>query len=551
MEIKIKNFKAINEIDFNFNQSLTVVGGNGSGKSTILQAIQFAVSCAQSVMYHGISPNTGGNSSGSKYPITPDQLLYSPSKELETLISFSTTSKTEIEINNGNTNKIIFTKGRNKAITTDLTDCDLETIGNLENPFSVFVPGLAGISTQEVECSYGYLKKAILYGDSNRYFRNILLKLKEKDPGSFARLNSKISSIFGIEEIRVEYNDQSDEFIDVYIRKSSKKIPIEISGTGILQVIQILGYAYLFKPKLLLLDEPDSHLHPDNQLRLLNALEELNSDLPDLHIILSTHSRHMINPNTNLLWIENGRKKISPGNTVINALMNIGALDSFRSLQEHNQKVVIISEDKDTNFLQIILDKHNVPQSMYGGILFSSKGSASEDTVHAFIQSIDHIAKEKFIVILDRDAYDTSELEHKKSRIEALGVKVIFTPGYDIEDCFCNEHAVSRFLEISIADAKVQIDSILNSNQCEIIKDWTNARRDAKLKLKQTGTDAGSVAAEATSKWSTDKRSMIKGKSLLRKINSLKATNESIKDFLIETDNVFPELIDLLSTLNN
>lgn len=39
-------------------------------------------------------------------------------------------------------------------------------------------------------------------------------------------------------------------------------------GTGFLQVAQIFAYLLHFKPKLLLIDEPDSHLHPGTQERL-------------------------------------------------------------------------------------------------------------------------------------------------------------------------------------------------------------------------------------------------------------------------------------------
>lgn len=41
-----------------------------------------------------------------------------------------------------------------------------------------------------------------------------------------------------------------------------------MAGTGFLQVAQIFAYLLHFKPKLLLIDEPDSHLHPGTQERL-------------------------------------------------------------------------------------------------------------------------------------------------------------------------------------------------------------------------------------------------------------------------------------------
>ncbi len=170
MKIKIRKFKSIESLDLEFDTNLTIVGGNGGGKTSV-QAIQFLTSCAQSIKYHDINQNSGGNTRGQKYPITPDQLLYAPSKELTSLLDFRK-NESEIAIDE---NIVKFSKGRNRAITADLTECNLDLIGNLEVPFSVFVSGLAGVSNTETEYSYGYLKKAILYGDSNRFFRNIIL----------------------------------------------------------------------------------------------------------------------------------------------------------------------------------------------------------------------------------------------------------------------------------------------------------------------------------------------------------------------------------------
>ena len=45
--IKISNFKRIEEIDLGLGKVNYLVGGNNSGKSSVLQAIHMAVSCAK------------------------------------------------------------------------------------------------------------------------------------------------------------------------------------------------------------------------------------------------------------------------------------------------------------------------------------------------------------------------------------------------------------------------------------------------------------------------------------------------------------------------
>lgn len=47
-------------------------------------------------------------------------------------------------------------------------------------------------------------------------------------------------------------------------------------GTGTLQAIQILSYITFYEPKILLLDEPDAHIHPNKQKELIQLLIEIS-----------------------------------------------------------------------------------------------------------------------------------------------------------------------------------------------------------------------------------------------------------------------------------
>src|SRR3990167_4821054 len=84
--------------------------------------------------------------------------------------------------------------------------------------------------------------------------------------------------------------------------------PLELAGTGVLQALQIFSYVTLFEPALLLLDEPDSHLHPDNQGLLASALQ-LAAAETTTQVILSTHSRHLVDAlyeDSHFVWLKEG-----------------------------------------------------------------------------------------------------------------------------------------------------------------------------------------------------------------------------------------------------
>src|SRR3569623_1446804 len=68
---------------------------------------------------------------------------------------------------------------------------------------------------------------------------------------------------------------------------------IELAGTGYIQLIQIFCYVLLFDPGILLIDEPDIHLHPHIQERLVVVLAEVARER-GVKILLTTHSLFII-----------------------------------------------------------------------------------------------------------------------------------------------------------------------------------------------------------------------------------------------------------------
>ena len=138
-----------------------------------------------------------------------------------------------------------------------------ERLSSLKRPFSVFSPGLAGVAKRENYVSDGVLLRTLARGDANLILRNILLRLK-KSP-SWNPFLGDLQKVFPRVAIDVAYEEETAEFIDVYIKPESDRVPLELAGTGVLQAVQILSYIHRFSPSMVVLDEPDSHLHPNNQ----------------------------------------------------------------------------------------------------------------------------------------------------------------------------------------------------------------------------------------------------------------------------------------------
>ena len=142
-----------------------------------------------------------------------------------------------------------FRKGRNKNIAARFEG---ETVGqhlaSLENPFCMYVPGLAGIPFEEEIRTVGIVRRIAAKGDSNTVFRNVI-NLLSQDAGKWELFLSDLKVIFPAIDFTISANPNVDGSIDVrfQLNPSDPMLPIDLAGTGVLQAIQIAAYVNYFK----------------------------------------------------------------------------------------------------------------------------------------------------------------------------------------------------------------------------------------------------------------------------------------------------------------
>ncbi len=81
---------------------------------------------------------------------------------------------------------------------------------------------------------------------------------------------------------------------EVIIEDNQRKtrVPLHYTGSGIVETIYLLVYLLGFKNRILLLDEPSSHLHPTKQRGFSDLIEKAAKKN---QILLITHSPYLIN----------------------------------------------------------------------------------------------------------------------------------------------------------------------------------------------------------------------------------------------------------------
>ncbi len=453
--ISINRFKSIDSATLDLEKINVLVGANNAGKSSVLQALQFTTSVAQTARLYSQNPKFDKDDMWAT-SVYPDQLIYSPVKDPYALakggilkedinmgISVSFTEDT------GESVVATFRKGRNKNIAARFEGKIVgQHLSSLENPFCMYVPGLAGIPFEEEIRTVGVVRRIAAKGDSNTVFRNVI-NLLYGDRARWGLFLADLKAIFPEIEFEIDADPNVDGYIDLKFRLTgdSPMLPIDLAGTGVLQATQIAAYVNYFQPSLLLLDEPDSHLHPDNQ-RALAALLISLSDRTKTTIIISTHSRHLMSAlhgDAKFFLVKNGVISDSNYNHYV-GLLELGALDEYDHIKNGDLKYIILTEDSSMDsrkYLRGVLEASGYARDEFQ--IYSYNSVSQIESAKMFASFLLDINPDLTVIIYrDRDGLYDSEITDIKKKIEFDSrVKCVVAHFNDIEMYYCKaEHIV-------------------------------------------------------------------------------------------------------------
>ncbi len=529
--IKLEKFKRVIEFETDLDDINVLVGTNNSGKSSVLQGIQFTI------MAEVARRVSGGTT------VPQDRLLYLPSSDFAVLrhdspyTNYSGATSSLTLMSDSETNdtpdlvQITLSKGRNFgniSINTSGNNKFRQQVTSNKDLYSAYTPGLAGIPLSEKLVSPAVLRNAAANGDANLYLRNILYYIKEE--GRLTNLNKLIRTVFPNYSLSVPYDPDTEINISVNVSTGGKTLPLELCGTGLLQVIQIMAYSVYFKPKLMLLDEPDEHLHPSNQVLLCDAIRLLVHEM-NLQVILSTHSRHMISAldgDARFIWMKSGTVCTDDqSSNFYNVLLDLGALDSYDAILQGIYTTVVLTEDSDTKYLKKILEVNGCVMAQTLVIPYNSCSHLDSAIQLAnFIKSSARTCK--VIIHRDRDFMTDEEISVVKQRFESEHLPLWITDECDIEAYFTTAEHVAEITGKTTEEVTEWQNGIIQANHVEIQHKFESKRNDIRTSLYRDGK-LKKKAGEDEVRWPdfiqlfgtacpTSRKNVV-GKFLLRKCN--------------------------------
>ena len=463
-QIHIINFKTFDNVKVHFNQSINVITGvNNSGKTTLLEALALWQECFSKLLRQARKKNANPLYESGDYTLGTTLDKYFPFDEINSVRSpnfvdvFYQGNKAHkinivviIKESNGEEIEIGFeigASGLNYIIQLiNYKNYDFKEFNKFFNfqkfpePICVFYASpVSSLLAKENFFTSPQIKQKIKNRESATVLRNRLYSLyRHSDPSRFKSFLEDLRYVLGNEQIDIKTTSdmqiESDVIFLVTMTAKDSKKDIGLLGSGTLQIIEILINLYANRAdlSLILLDEPDSHIHRSIQKRLFEVLTRFAIDC---QIFLTTHNESLVKetPMESLIhldgsskeyraiqpMLQNGRfRGILPTHTtsVITALAdNTTGLDFINAMEA--DLIIFVEGAEDAYAIDILLKSQQKNRSqlkvsywILGGVSNFYDYIVNYKLVFSSIKN-GKTLWEKSIAVIDRDILNDAHLE--------------------------------------------------------------------------------------------------------------------------------------------
>lgn len=370
-KIMLKDFKTYKDtVEIKFGGRFNVIiGENNIGKSTIFEALLLWEKC-----YNESLTSNKKNFYSQSVPlyisfdelyflrITKDEdLFYGNKRTCEIGVEFSeenseekfylTFSLTKPSIENAYV--------RVQRMAPEQFDAFKEKMDSIGTKLTEFLfiqqtEPVAKVLAKEPYMFPGQIRKKIEKGRSHEVLRNKILS------SDIELLTERMKRVLDCDfdfKVPTRTAREKEEYINLYVTQNGKKIDVGLQGSGFLQVAEIFSSMAIMDNALnvLLIDEPDSHISPRIQNKLLDCLKEISN----VQVFVITHNDNFVSELAaeDIIFINSENKNIGH----IEALNDInidvlhsslgGVITGLTRLQK-NKRIIFTEGDDDIAYLK-------------------------------------------------------------------------------------------------------------------------------------------------------------------------------------------------------
>jgi predicted ATPase len=439
-EVQIRNFKSIEDSIVRLAPFSVLTGVNNSGKSTILQAIWVAFECLRLCVDRttwNIAPAGRALAAFDFLPANePEDLWFkgkyragSAGRPIQIKISLANGFWFETHIN------LYF-----GAINIRVKDWNREpgsaAVQAALTAAPILIPGHVEIAAHEESKVPAQIHRFAQSGQLSAIIRNVLMALAMTDTSgqiddAFEFVARAIRSHFGIELQRLTFDPERDLEIRAPYSEHGCQLDIVSAGSGLHQILKLGAFIAWRRARIVLLDEPDAHLHTSLQSRLSLFLHKLATE-GQIQFILATHSRDLISrsPLESVIPVDASRREIGPISQIEHLLTEfrrLGPVGNFDvALLYQTKRCLFVEGSTDVTWIPLIGAKLNFaaftgPEQF---VLFDFKGAEKFTLVKDLADLFQRVIGSplSWFVLRDREASTQRVLDHIRNEASARGI---------------------------------------------------------------------------------------------------------------------------------
>ena len=470
-KVRVTYFKKYESEEFDISGNVVLAGPNNSGKSTVLQAVA-VWNLARQKWIAAKGPESGSRAKKrSGVPIPRKEFTAIPLREMNLLWTNRSTSflkheaegeykpgkprhleieligggwKLAFEFTYGNT-ELVYVKPSAYALD------DPDVFDKARDVRIVHVPPFSGIGSEEMILTPPAQDYIIGQNKPGDVLRNQLVEVYIENRKKWDTLCKDMEEIFGIELlpskheglpfIVCEYRDRRG------IVRNPVKMDISSAGSGFLQVLMLFGFLYARPASVLLLDEPDAHLHVILQKQIFEKLKKISIS-EKCQLLIATHSEVLVDgtaPEWILSFFKKPHRLISETDRdrVREALKRLTNMDILSA--ERARGILYVEGETDLNLLRewAVVLNHKTKRLFSEGLFwYTMNGRNPQEAKNHFFALREVKPDIKAVILLDGD-----NRRYNDHDVGADDMAVLRWRRYEAENYLLHADVLARFVE--------------------------------------------------------------------------------------------------------
>ena len=392
--VRIRGFKRFEEVELSFPGHVVLAGPNNTGKTTVLQAIaSWDLALRRWRELNDFNRRRGYT----RVPIARQTFASVPLRSFDLLWRnrrYREMIEIELRHDDGWSVTMEFRPDSTEQIhVRPGAGADPDTLRGLDLR-AVFVPPMTGIGTEEPVFQPPMIEQLLGLGRPGEVLRNLLTEAS-RDESAWSALQASMDRLFGYEllppdatgaHIRAEYRTAGA------VDEERASLEIASAGSGFQQVLMLLAFLHTRPAAVLLLDEPDAHLHVILQDAIYHELRTVAARQHS-QLIVATHSEVVI-------------ESVEPPELYV-------MLDEPRRIDDAIERRHLVSS------LRVLTNTDMMQALAVRGVLYA-EGRTDIDILRAWATRLNHRASE---LLTTEIMWKPTVFQAREGGVGAVGVK--------------------------------------------------------------------------------------------------------------------------------